>query len=814
MGSPRFPSVAHEIKILREPKICYMHSATQCLMRRVGHISSSPCIAKTASSRVLNASYRRTYISLVTSLLCLPILSIVSVTHASSEGDTGLASAAREVWLTGYNSLEKARTAEKDGNQAAAARFYQEALTTFKKVQQQYPDWQPSLIRYRIEFCRKRIEAVRDAAATSRRELPRADLLDLLEKTKSQLYDVETKNRELTKQLRSAADELKHARAEAARNAEAADRVSELAQQTSQLASKLKNKSQIIQTLQQRNQALADNKTTSGKLDKLENKLQLSQVEKAKLQQRISEINKQYQKLQRTLKKLRHEKNQLQITNRKLSQRAEANRSHAAEMAQEIKNIQSAFQSRTQEWQSQREDYKNQIKRLRNLSSRAVSQLEAANRRIEQLESTTADEEGQNDTVKTRRKVVEQLKQLSAEVTDKQKIAQEQEEIIAELQKQVASRNETLNRQNLELTAARQKANRLAQMVKILKQREDKLESALHAASQETDESGGALTQLQEISEEQREKVDALTAANRQLNQKNRTQKLLLREQEQQIKQLQAQLKDHSNTTQTDPDTEQGTGAKRGSDQLRFAQQKLKQLRARVAELQEKLGTDTPPTKHTGKEQTAVTKANGSSDQGKKNKTKQINSLLRRGIEAERKKSFQTAAHYYNELLQINADHKMALQRLGNVELRHNNYEQAANRLKKAFKQDPDDLDTLLPLGHALVQTGDVDLAVSMLSRAVALEPNNHVLHRTLGVACSSLGWRDAAATQFHRALKIEPEDSESAFNLALLYATGKNPRVKDARKWYRRAIEFGAERDPGLEEALGLPDNAEKTPP
>lgn len=788
-----------------------MHSGTQCSARTADHIPNSPCIIKRAASIILNQSYRRIYVRLVVSLLCLPLVWIGGITHAGPEGGTGSANAAREVWLTGYHSLEKARAAEEDGNHAAAARFYQNALTTFEKVQQQYPDWQPSLIRYRIEFCRKSIDAVRDAAATSRRELPRADLLNLLEETKSQLYDAEAKNRELTKQFQSTADELKQARIEAARNAEAADRVSELAQEASQLAAQLKNKNRTIEDLEQQNQALGDTKTAPGKLNKLENKLQLSQVEKAKLQDRISELTQQQETLRSTLEKLQREKNQLRAANRELSKRADAARAHADDVAQDIQDLQSTFKSRTEEWHTQREDYQNQIERLRNLSGRAVRQLEAANQRIKQLEGTVADEKGQTDAVKARRQVVEQLKQLSAEVTDKQKTAQEQEEVIAELQKQLSSRNKKLNQQNLELTRVRQKANRLAQMVRILKQREDKLEGALHAASQETDESGGALAQLQKITEERRARVDALTEANHQLTRKNETQKLLIREQEQQIKQLHAELDAHSNSTRADPDTRQDTGAQNTSKQLRIAQQELKHLRARVRQLQKQLETATPSADETGRERPVVTQANGNK-QGEKDSTKQINSLLRRGMEAESQKNFQTAAHYYNELLQIDADHKMALQRLGNVELHHQNYGQAAKRLKQAFKQDPDDLDTLLPLGHALVQTGDADLAVSMLSRAVALHPDNHVLHRTLGVACSSLGWRDAAATQFHRALKIDSKDRESAFNLALLYATGKNPRVKEARKWYRRAIELGAERDPGLEEALGLPANAENT--
>jgi len=120
--------------------------------------------------------------------------------------------------------------------------------------------------------------------------------------------------------------------------------------------------------------------------------------------------------------------------------------------------------------------------------------------------------------------------------------------------------------------------------------------------------------------------------------------------------------------------------------------------------------------------------------------------------------------------------------------------------IERALCYQPYDVQKLLIAGFAYIRKGEYYLALGVLSRAAAQDPKNPELQRYLGVACSNLGWVEAAEKQFKTAFDLDPKSSESAFNLAVLYATCEKPRMDEARKWYKKAKELGAETDPGME--------------
>jgi len=182
-----------------------------------------------------------------------------------------------------------------------------------------------------------------------------------------------------------------------------------------------------------------------------------------------------------------------------------------------------------------------------------------------------------------------------------------------------------------------------------------------------------------------------------------------------------------------------------------------------------------------------------------------VRGYLRQGIGAEQAGNVEAARHNYAKVLENEPDNLPATQRLGLIAAELGEDREAIRFLKRAFRLDADDLDTLLPLGFALVRQSEPDLAVSMLSRAVALEPDNPHAHRCLGIACSTLGWSEAAEVQFRRTDKLNPKDAENAFNMAVLLATGKPPRLAEAKAWYVRACKLGAEADPGLDQVFGI---------
>lgn len=181
-----------------------------------------------------------------------------------------------------------------------------------------------------------------------------------------------------------------------------------------------------------------------------------------------------------------------------------------------------------------------------------------------------------------------------------------------------------------------------------------------------------------------------------------------------------------------------------------------------------------------------------------------INGFLRQGTESERQGKIEAARYNYQKALELDSDNIIALQRMGIIAATVGNDPEAVKYLKQAFKLDTDNLDTLLALGYAQARLGESNWAISYLGRAVALNPDNAYASRTYGAALFNMGWTEAAATQLLQAHRLKPDDPEAPFNLAVLYATAKQPDYKEASKWYKLAVRNGAQRDPGLDKVLG----------
>ncbi len=181
-----------------------------------------------------------------------------------------------------------------------------------------------------------------------------------------------------------------------------------------------------------------------------------------------------------------------------------------------------------------------------------------------------------------------------------------------------------------------------------------------------------------------------------------------------------------------------------------------------------------------------------------------INGFLRQGTESERQGKIEAARYNYQKALELDSENIIALQRMGIIAATLGNDPEAVKYLKQAFKLDTDNLDTLLALGYAQARLGESNWAISYLGRAVALNPDNAYASRTYGAALFNMGWTEAAATQLVQAHRLKPDDPEAPFNLAVLYATAKQPDYKEASKWYKLAVKNGAQRDPGLDRVLG----------
>ncbi|MBQ9445327.1 MAG: hypothetical protein IJU61_01955, partial [Victivallales bacterium] len=61
----------------------------------------------------------------------------------------------RNEWMKGYTKLEAADKAAKAKRTQEAIPLYRAALAVFETVQRRYPQWNPTLLNYRINYCRQ-----------------------------------------------------------------------------------------------------------------------------------------------------------------------------------------------------------------------------------------------------------------------------------------------------------------------------------------------------------------------------------------------------------------------------------------------------------------------------------------------------------------------------------------------------------------------------------------------------------------------------------------------------------------------------------
>ena len=63
---------------------------------------------------------------------------------------------ARAEWMGGFVKMESADKVVAE-NAVAALSLYKEALEVFESVRRKYPQWNPSLLNYRINYCQQQI---------------------------------------------------------------------------------------------------------------------------------------------------------------------------------------------------------------------------------------------------------------------------------------------------------------------------------------------------------------------------------------------------------------------------------------------------------------------------------------------------------------------------------------------------------------------------------------------------------------------------------------------------------------------------------
>lgn len=141
---------------------------------------------------------RRIHAILLSAFLALSALSLTA-----DEKDS-----ARAEWMTGYVKLESGDKAVASNNVVVATGLYKEALDIFANVQRKYPNWNPTLLKYRIAYCQQQIEKLEAKYQSDTSELSKEDLIALTARQAEQIQQLTTSLDELKTRVGTLSESL------------------------------------------------------------------------------------------------------------------------------------------------------------------------------------------------------------------------------------------------------------------------------------------------------------------------------------------------------------------------------------------------------------------------------------------------------------------------------------------------------------------------------------------------------------------------------------------------------------------------------
>ena len=149
---------------------------------------------------------------------------------------------------------------------------------------------------------------------------------------------------------------------------------------------------------------------------------------------------------------------------------------------------------------------------------------------------------------------------------------------------------------------------------------------------------------------------------------------------------------------------------------------------------------------------------------------------------------------------------------LGILKIAMKNYSDAENFLEKALALDHTSGLANYLLGRTYFLENRLDEALVKLEQGVKYDPKNAKAQNCLGVVSSKKGLVNRAEQAFDSAVSIDPNYGDAHFNLAVLYATRKQPDPKKSGDHYFKALHLGVPRSARIEEFLKEAQEADVT--
>lgn len=178
--------------------------------------------------------------------------------------------------------------------------------------------------------------------------------------------------------------------------------------------------------------------------------------------------------------------------------------------------------------------------------------------------------------------------------------------------------------------------------------------------------------------------------------------------------------------------------------------------------------------------------------------------LLRQARNLAGERDFAGAEAAYQDFLRADPRNVDVLCNLGVVKMNLGKLDDAEVVLMRALEfSNQRHAGAHFYLGVSQFRRNQMNEAFASIEESLRQDANNAQARHFLGVISSRLGMRDRAQAEFKSAIAIEPDYAAAHFNLAVLYATVDPPDYEAARKYYLEAVLKGASRDDNMERLL-----------
>jgi tetratricopeptide (TPR) repeat protein len=164
---------------------------------------------------------------------------------------------------------------------------------------------------------------------------------------------------------------------------------------------------------------------------------------------------------------------------------------------------------------------------------------------------------------------------------------------------------------------------------------------------------------------------------------------------------------------------------------------------------------------------------------------------------------FPDSEKLYDKALQMAPNNVYLLSNRAVVQFRQGKFKQSEESFKKALVIAPEDAFCWSTIGIVYYSEQKFDEAVNALTKSLAINPRNPTAHNYLGITAAQKGWLEAAQKELESSIQLDPKYADAWFNLAVTFTLMQPPKLEEAAKAYKKAIELGAEKDPAMEDML-----------